>query len=246
MKRQSFRVRTTLGLAVALVAFQLGVGQADAQGGPTVTVGTPTVQGDYVNLTGTITSPDNCQIGTGTGCPAAFIIAAAPIPPDAGPTLVPLFWSNESAPQPLSMAANMRTIRKQLGIPPTTTTWTVVLEAQWGGLSPTYSAPQTFTWPAGTLSLSKINLLRADAPTLAYRLSTGATDFRSAVSTVTIRTFGGRRLGSFRDSSEPGQNLVRIPHRLARKMQPGVRYRVSMRARDEFGRRARRSAVAIL
>jgi hypothetical protein len=246
MKRQAVLVRVTLGLAATLAAFQFGVGQAGAQGGPTVTVGTPTVQGDYVNLTGTITSPDNCQIGSGTGCPAAYIIAAAPLPPDAGPTLVPLFWSNESSPQQLPMAANMRAIRKQLGIPPTTTKWTVVLEAQWGGVSPTYSAPQTFTWPAGTLSLTKINLLRADAPQLAYRLSTGPTLSRSAVSTVTIRTFAGRRLGSFRDSSEPGQNLVAIPRRLARRMVPGVRYRVSIGARDEFGRRARRSAVAIL
>ena len=238
--------RPVLHLSALLVVFVLGIcAPAAAQGPPTVTVDTPSVKGDFVNLSGTIVSPDNCQIGVGTGCPARYIISAAPLPPTAGVQLVPLFWSNQSSPQQLPLAADMRAVRTQLGVPPTTTEYTVVLMAQYSGLV-AYSSPQTFTWPAGTLSVSNVKLLRADAPTLAYRLRTGRTPFRSALSTITIRTPAGRRLGSFHDASEPGQNLVRVPRRLARRLVPGERYRVTLRTRDEFGRAAHGSALARL
>jgi hypothetical protein len=238
--------RPVLKLSALLVVFVLGIcGPAAAQGPPTVTADVPSVKGDYVNLSGTIVSPDNCQIGTGTGCPARYIISAPPLPPTAGVQLVPLFWSNQTAAQQLPMAADMRAVRSQLGVPSTTTKYTVVLMAQYSGLV-AYSSPQTFTWPAGTLSISNVKLLRADAPTLAYRLDTGHTPFRSARSIITIRTPAGRRVGSFRDSSEPGQNLVRIPRRIARRLLVGKHYRITLRARDEFGRAAHGSALARL
>jgi hypothetical protein len=219
---------------------------AVAQGPPTVTIGTPTVNGNYVNLSGTIASPDNCQIGLGTGCPAQYIISASPLPPTAGVTLVPLFWSNQTPLQQLALAANMRTIRSQLAVPPTTTTFTVLLRVQYGDNTVVDSSVQTFTWPGGKLSLGRVQLLRANAPEVAYRLGTGRTAFHSAVSTITIRTAAGKRLGSFRDVSEPGQNLVRVPTRLASLLIPSVSYRITLRSRDDLGRRARKTALAVL
>jgi hypothetical protein len=240
------RARAVLGVVALVAAWQLCIcGQAVAQGPPTVTVGTPTIKGDYVNLSGTIVSGDNCAIGIGD-CPARYIISAPPLPPQAGVTLVPMFWSNMSSPQQFPLAADMRAIRSQLKLPPTTTQWTVTLQAQYGGSLVQDSTVQTFTWPAGTLSVSHIQLLRADAPELAYRLSTGRTEFRSAVSTVTIRTSRGQRLGTFRAAAEPGQNLVAVPRRLARRLIRGVAYRITMSARDEFGRSTQKSALSVL
>lgn len=244
IKRSSgSRIRTLcLAVAVALSAALAGAAPAAAQGPPTVSVGQPVVDGDYVSFAGTITSPDNCLT---QGCPASYIISAFPLPPTAGFAVGSLFWGNQVQPQQLPLTVNMRQVTKQFTFPPNTTTYTVVLAAQYAGSSTAYSPPVTFTWPAGSLSLTNVKLVGA-RPRLAYRLRTGPTQFRSAAVTVTIRTPSGKRVGSFVDSSEPGQNLASVPKRLARRMTAGARYRIALRARDEFGRTARKSTVAPL
>ena len=228
-------------LAVTL-AFALGfAAPAAAQGPPSVTTGPATVDGDYATLTGSILSTDNCLLGM--SCPGNYIVSAAPLPPTAGYSAGSLFWTNQAEPQQLPLIVNMRAIRKAFTFPPNTTTYTVVLAGQYAPSQVAYGSAQTFTWPAGRLALRQLDLLGASSPRLAYRLDTGATPFRSAKVTATIRSLGGQRLGSFQDSAEPGQNLAKPPSRLARRLQPGSRYRVSLRARDEFKRTASRSGV---
>jgi hypothetical protein len=229
-------------ILVTTLAGMLGLaGPVAAQGPPAVTTGPPTVDGDYVNLSGSISSSDNCALGT--SCPGQYVISAAPLPPTAGYLAGSLFWTNSAQPQQLPLIINMRSIRKAFTFPPNTTTYTVVLAATYAPSQVAYGSAQTFTWPSGQLSLGSVDLLGAESPRLAYRLNPGRTPFRSAAVTATISSPSGQRLGSFRDRAEPGQNLARPPSRLASRLQPGSRYRVALRASDEFNRKARRSGV---
>jgi hypothetical protein len=227
-------------LAAILACTLAGAGPAAAQGPPTVTTGPATVDGDYVTLSGSIASPDDCALGD--SCPANYVISAAPLPPTAGYIAGSLFWSNLPQPQPLPLIVNMRTVTKAFEFPPDTTTYTAVLAAAWAPSQVAYGSSQTFTWPAGQLRLAGVDLLAGSAR-LAYRLAPGGTPFRSGTVTASLRSLGGRRLGSFRDDAEPGQNLASVPRRLAKRLRHGARYRVALRARDEFGRRARSSGV---
>lgn len=237
-------VRPSRPVLTALACLLGAAAPAAAQGPPSVTTGAPTVDGDYVTLSGSIGSSDNCVIGN--GCPAWYIISAAPLPPTAGYNAGWLLWINAAQPQPLPFIVNMRSVREAFTFPPQTTTYTVALAAEYQPSGVEYGDAQTFTWPAGQLSLGSVDLVGGRSPRLAYGLRTGKTPFRSASVTATISTTAGRQLGSFRDRAEPGQNLARPPARLAARLEPGARYRVALRARDEFDRRARRSGVVRL
>jgi hypothetical protein len=229
--------------AVLVICMVAPAAPASAQGPPSTSLAPPVVDGDYVNLSATITSTDNCQ-NLGGDCQATYIISTPPLPPTAGIAVGSLFWANEAQPQKLPFTQNMRAVRSILS--PSTSTYTVVLAAQYAGATITYSSPQTFTWPAGSLSVTSVKLLGSRSRRVAYRLRSGKTPFRSAIATVTIRTAHGKRLGSFRVHAEPGQNLARLPRLLARRLAAGVHYRITLRVRDEFGRTARTSSLALL
>src|SRR3954470_24111612 len=113
---------------IAALTFTLAAaGPAAAQGPPAVTTGPATVDGDYVTLSGSIASPDDCALGA--SCPANYVISAAPLPPTAGYLAGSLFWSNLPQPQQLPLIVNMRAVTKAFDFPPNTTTYTVVLGA---------------------------------------------------------------------------------------------------------------------
>ena len=228
-------------LAAILACSLAAAGPAAAQGPPAVTTGSATVDGDYVTLSGSVTSPDDCAF-LGNNCPANYVISAAPLPPTAGYVTGSLYWSNQPQPQPLPLIVNMRTVTEAFEFPPETTTYILVLGAAWAPSQVAYGSAQTFTWPAGQLRLTDVDLLAGSAR-LAYRLAPGGTPFRSGTVTASLRSLGGRRLGGFRDDAEPGQNLASLPRRLAKRLRHGARYRVALRARDEFGRRTRSSRV---
>jgi hypothetical protein len=228
-------------LAATLACTLAVAGPAGAQAPPAVTTGPPTVDGDYVTLSGSVTSPGDCAL-LGNNCPANYVISAAPLPPTAGYVTGSLYWSNQPKPQTLPLIVNMRTVSQAFEFPPGTTTYTVVLGAAWAPSQVAYGSTQTFTWPAGKLRLAGVDLLPGSAR-LAYRLAPGGTPFRSGTVTASLRSLGGQRLGGFRDDAEPGQNLASVPRRLAKRLQHGARYRVALRARDEFGRKARSSGV---
>lgn len=235
------RRRAGATVAATVLALLIGAAPAAATRLPTVTTGPATVDGNYVNFTGTITSNNGCAF---VGCPAYYIIQKQGLPPNGGIGEGTLFWSdNSTGPQSLPLTVNMTSVVNQF---PFTTTFTVVLAAEYATGQFVYGAPQTFTWPAGRLSVAGVKLLAARAPRVAFRLRFGKTQFRSATVTITLRTSGGALLGSFRASAEPGQNLVQLPKRLARKLTAGVPYRVKLHARDNLCRAATGSTLAQL
>jgi hypothetical protein len=226
--------------SVCALAFATG---SLAQGPPKVVAGLPVVKGDYVSFTAVVNSPDNCVLGG--GCPAQFILSAPPLPPSAGLSIGSLYWTNLDHSQELQYIVNMRAARQIFQFPPNTSRYTVVLSAEYAPSSVAYSQPQTFTWPAGGLTISKVDLMGAESPRLVYRADAAKTPFKSGRVTATISRLGGARLGTFRTRAELGQNVARPPRRLARRLRPGARYRVDIRLRDEFGRTARRSSHVV-
>jgi hypothetical protein len=228
-------------LVVTVACTLAAAGPAAAQGPPAVSTGSPTVDGDYVTLSGSVTSTDDCAL-LGNNCPANYVISAAPLPPTAGYVTGSLYWSNQPQPQSMPLIINMRTVTQAFKFPRGATTYTVALGAVWAPSQVVYGSTQTFTWPAGRLRLAGVDLLPGSAR-LAYRLAPGRTAFRSGSVKATVRSLGGRRLGSLRDHAEPGQNLVSLPPRLAKRLVHGSRYRVGLRARDDFGRTARTRGV---
>lgn len=232
---------------VAVLATVVLAAPAAAQGPPTVSTGPVAVNGDYVSLSGTITSPENCVVPVGQfgGCPAYYIISPAAFP-KAGPPVGSLYWNNQAATQSLPLIFNMRALQRQVPFLRGQTKFTAILVADYAGPSFVYGNEQTFTWPQGTLSLSGVKLLAAGVPRIAYRLRAGKTAFESATVTITLRTPGGKRLGSFRHAAEPGQNLARLPQRLARKLTAGLHYRITLKGRDDLGRTVHRSVLARL